>query len=94
MSKQHIRYLVASCLVGCAITWWAATSNDSPIKPHPQRPVLKFLARVAKVSLWVLMFADNHPHHPWRQQETQYATHHTPRYDADGHRVLDHAQGW
>lgn len=85
-SKQRdIQILVIAGILGIALGWFAATSPLSPIKPEPQRPVLRFLARVAKVGLWALMVADPPP-----------AQHHIvhARVGEDGHKVLQHGEGW
>jgi len=49
MSDTH-KKLAAAALVLMALTWWLATDPSSPIRPtppRPDRPVLKFLGRVA-----------------------------------------------
>ena len=84
--QRDIRILVIAGILGVALGWFAATSPSSPIRPAPDRPVLRFLAKVAKVGLWVMWAAEPPP----RQQ--QYIVH--ARVDEDGHRVLNHGQGW
>jgi hypothetical protein len=75
-------------LVAVAVTWCAATSDYSPIKPQPERPVLRFLAKVAKLGLWVMWAAEPQP------QPTENLVYHAQAYDKDGNRVLDHGKGW
>lgn len=87
MSKREIQTAVVVGLVAVMLTWWAATSDYSPVKPEPQRPVLRLLARLAKAGLWVMMFADPPP------SDTQHYVVHA-RVDADGHRIVNHGQGW
>lgn len=87
MSKREMQTAVVVGLVAVMLTWWAATSDYSPVKPEPQRPVLRLLARLAKAGLWVMMFADPPP-----ADAQQYVVH--ARTDTDGHRVLNHGQGW
>jgi hypothetical protein len=87
MTQKEIQSAVVVGLVAVLITWWAATSDYSPVKPEPQRPVLRLLARLAKAGLWVMMFAESPP-----PEQPQYVVH--ARVDADGHRVLNHGQGW
>jgi hypothetical protein len=87
MNKREIQTAVVVGLVAVMLTWWAATSDYSPVKPEPQRPVLRLLARLAKAGLWVMMFAEPPP-----ADSQAYVVH--ARTDADGHRVLNHGQGW
>ena len=49
MTDTHKKLAAAGILV-IAATWWLATDPASPIRPtppRPERPVLKFLGRVA-----------------------------------------------
>lgn len=82
---QDMKLLVLSGIAGIALGWFAATSDYSPIKPEPDRPILRLLARVAKIGLWALMFAEQPP----QQQQLVHA-----RIDEHGHRVLNHSEGW
>jgi hypothetical protein len=86
MTKREIQTAVVVGLVAVMLTWWAATSDYSPVKPEPQRPVLRFVQRLARLGLWAMMFAEQPP------AEQAYVVH--ARVDADGHRVLNHGQGW
>lgn len=81
---QDMKLLVMSGIAGIALGWFAATSDYSPIKPAPERPVLRFLAKVAKIGLWALMFVEQPP-----RQQLVHA-----RVDDNGDRVLNHAEGW
>lgn len=51
-----------------AFAWFAANNQGGGIIPNPfapqrpDRPVLKFIARVAKTFLWVAVFAEGRPH--------------------------------
>jgi hypothetical protein len=88
MTHRDLRMLSIAVLVTGAVTWCAATSDYSPIKPEePKRPILRFLGKVAKLGLWVMWAAEPAP-----QQEG--LVYHAQQYDADGNRVLDHAKGW
>jgi len=84
--QRDMRILVLAGVVGLALGWWAATSPSSPIKPKPERPVLKFLIRVAKFGLWAMMFVEPPP------PESQQFVH--ARVDEDGNKVLHHGEGW
>jgi hypothetical protein len=86
MTKREIQSAVVVGLVTVMLTWWAATSDYSPVKPEPARPVLRFVQRLARLGLWAMMFAEQPP------AEQAYVVH--ARVDADGHRVLNHGQGW
>jgi hypothetical protein len=86
MTKREIQTAVVVALVAVMLTWWAATSDYSPVKPEPQRPVLRLLARLARAGLWMMAFAEPPP------AEQAYVVH--ARVDEHGNRVLNHGQGW
>ena len=88
MTNADMRKILIAVLVAVAVTWCAATSDYSPIKPQPERPVLRFLAKVAKLGLWVMWAAELQP------QPTENLVYHAQAYDKDGNRVLDHGKGW
>ena len=88
MTNADMRKISIAVLVAVAVTWCAATSDYSPIKPKPDRPVLRFLARVAKLGLWVMWAAEPQP------QPTENLVYHAQAYDREGNRVLDHGKGW
>lgn len=87
------RKLVAIILVCLAAGWWLGSSPASPINPTPQRPVLQAVGRMARIAarlgLWMAMAAEPAP----PQQEPQQIVR-SPAVDADGHRVLNHGEGW
>lgn len=62
-------------------------SDFNPFAPKPDRPVLRLLARLAKMGLWV-MFAAEQPPQPIEQQ---YA--HARRHYPEGAQVC-HQEGW
>ena len=86
------RKLVAIVLVCLAAGWWLGSSPSSPINPTPQRPVLNALARLtrtaARLGLWMAFAAEPAP----KQNPQQLVR--GPAVDADGHRVLNHGEGW
>ena len=86
MNNRELRIVSIAVLVAVAVTWAAATSEYSPIKPKADRPVLRLIQRLARVGLWVMWAADPPP------AQQHYVVH--ARVDADGHRVLNHGQGW
>ena len=86
------RKLVAIVVVALAAGWWLGSSPASPINPTPQRPVLQAVGRLARIAarlgLWVAMAAEPAP-----AQEPQQIVR-SPAVDAEGHRVLNHGEGW
>ena len=86
MTKREIQSAFVVGLVAVVLTWWAATSDYSPVKPEPSRPVLRLIQRLARLGLWTMMFVEQPP------PEQAYVVH--ARVDENGHRVLNHGQGW
>ena len=86
MTQREIQSAVVVGLVAVMLTWWAATSDYSPVKPEPTRPVLRLIQRLARLGLWAMMFAEQPP------AEQAYVVH--ARVDEHGHRILNHGQGW
>ena len=86
------RKLVATVLVCLALGWWLGSSPSSPINPTPQRPVLQAVGRLARIAarlgLWAALAAEAPPQADGRQLV------HAPAVDAEGHRVVDHGEGW
>lgn len=85
------RRLIAAVLVALAAGWWLGSSPASPIAPQPQRPVIHALARItrtaARLGLWMAFAAEP----PQEQRDPRIVQH---AYDAEGHRVVDHGEGW
>jgi hypothetical protein len=80
------RVLVASC-AACLVVGYlvASVPGFDPVNPfHPKhdRPVARFLARVAKFGLWLTVFAEPPP----RSVEHVYSA----RHDS----MVCHAEGW
>jgi hypothetical protein len=86
------RKIVFAVLIALACGWWLGSSPASPIAPQTQRPVLHALARMtrtaARLGLWMAVAAEPAP-----PQEKRHLVH-APAVDADGHRVVDHGEGW
>lgn len=86
------RRTIATVLVCLALGWWLGSSPSSPINPTPQRPVLQAVGRLARIAarlgLWMAMSAEPAPQADGRQLV------HAPSVDAEGHRVVDHGEGW
>ena len=85
------RKLIAAVFLALAVGWWLGSSPSSPINPTPQRPVLNALARLtrtaARLGLWMAFAAEPAP----EQRDPRIVQH---SYDAEGHRVVDHGEGW
>lgn len=86
MSKRAI---VLSCLA-CLVAGYLAASVPgfdpvNPFNPRPQRPFLQLVSRLAKLGLWVTVFAEPPP----RPVEQQYAAAH-----CDDRTMICHAEGW
>jgi len=86
------RRTIATVLVALAVGWWLGSSPSSPINPTPQRPVLQAVGRLARIAarlgLWAALAAEAPPQADGRQLV------HAPAVDAEGHRVVDHGEGW
>jgi hypothetical protein len=81
--------LAAAALVLVALTWWLATDPASPLRPtppRPERPVLKFLGRVAilaaRLGLTAAVFLEPAPADADEVQISHAAI------GADGHQML------
>jgi len=81
------RSTVLACVLCAGFGWWLASSPASPVRPEPepQRPVLRFLSRFAKLGLWVMLAAEPAPQSPQQLAKA------TPR-DADGNVILDNGR--
>ena len=82
--------LVLVAVAAFALAWFVAHSRDgipNPFAPEqPDRPVLKFIAKVAKTFLWVAVFAEPKPKCPPATHVVQ------SRIGPDGHEQLNHAE--
>ena len=87
MMKSEHRQAIVAGVVCLAAGWWLASSPSSPIRPEPERPVLRLLAKLARMGLWVMWCADPPP-----PQVSELVYH--ARVDQNGQRVLDHGKGW
>ena len=80
-------------VVGLAGGYWLGSSPQSPVNPNPPRPIARALGYAlrcaARFGLWVAVAGERAPVQEDRQQLVR-----APRVDADGHRVIDHAEGW
>ena len=89
------RPVLVALVLAVALGWWLGHSPASPVGPpaRPDRPVVKAVGRLARFAarwgLWMALAAETPPQPEDRQQLVR-----APRVDADGHRVIDHAEGW
>jgi len=88
MTDTH-KKLAAAGVILIAATWWLATDPSSPIRPtppKPDRPVLKFLGRVAilaaRLGLSAAVFLEPAPADADEVQISHAAI------GADGHQML------
>ena len=79
---KNVLVIVAAVVIGGL----ALQTLPAP-RAKPERPVLKFLAKVAKLGLWVLM-AQSAP------SPRVFAAQHVHQVDDNGQRVLNHHEGW
>lgn len=81
-----------AAVVAFGLAWFVATNTTDSIVPNPfvpqrpDRPVLKFIAKVAKTFLWVAVFAEPRPAVPTYRDHAAIGP--------DGHQVLNHGEGW
>ena len=99
MSKRAIVLSCLACLVAGYLA--ASVPGFDPVNPfnprpqrpflqlvsrqRPQRPFLQLVSRLAKLGLWVTVFAEPPP----RPVEQQYAAAH-----CDDRTMICHAEGW
>lgn len=82
--------VVLVAVAAFALAWFMASNQGGGFLPNPfvparpQRPVLAFLARVAKTFLWVAVFAEPRPDQPPRHHVVQATI------GPDGHELLEH----
>ena len=72
-------------VIAVVVALWYSSANHQPTPPKPDRPVLSFVARVARLALWLGLYADPPP----ETTPQQYAAR-----DIHGHRSLRNAEGW
>lgn len=83
-------------LIALAVGYWLASSSSSPIpapgpRPGPtDRPVVRWIARVAKNLLWIAIVAEPAP----AEQQPDHHVARAARIGDDGYPIVDHARGW
>lgn len=85
MSKQTIGAACLACLIaGYLVASVPGFDPVNPFVPQRDRPVARLLARIAKIGLWVSVFAEPAPQTPEQ------------RYSSLPHSVgaVCHAEGW
>ena len=90
IDKKYI--LPAVVVLGLVVGFWLGSSPASPVNPNPPQPIKRALATVirtgARLALWVTVFGSKAT--PPEPQQIVRA----PAVDADGHRVINHGEGW
>lgn len=67
--------------------YWYASSRAEPPAPHKDRPLLRWVVKLAKAGLWVALFAEGPP-----ADEPQSLA--KTRVGEDGHLEVEHRGGW
>lgn len=86
--------MILVAVAAFAIAWFVSHNHSGGIIPNPfvpqkpDRPVLRFVAKVAKTFLWVAVFAEQRPQFSHRHHVVQATI------GPDGHEYLDHAEGF
>lgn len=89
LDRRTLWIVVAALAVG----WWLGSSPASPVAPprEPDRPLVRAVVQVVRLAarwgLWAAVLADPPP-----AESVPRVVRHV--YDADGHPVIDHAEGW
>lgn len=89
MSRRNVFAIVAALALG----YWLAASPSSPCPapaPTPDRPVVRFIAKIAKNFLWVALLAEQPPAEPQPDHQVARAA----RIGDDGYPIVDNARGW
>jgi hypothetical protein len=84
---------VFAIVVALALGYWLASSPSSPIPapaPTPSRPVVRWIAKVAKNFLWIALVAEKPPVEPQPDHQVARAA----RIGDDGYPIVDNAKGW
>lgn len=78
--------------VGMAVGWYvfSAPAKPGPVVPDNGRPVLSFLAKVARTALWVMIFADGPP----PAEHDARMAHDHDQVGRDGFATINHGRGW
>lgn len=81
---RNTTLLVAAAL----LAGWLLAGSSSPTPTPADRPVLRVLARVARLGLWALTFAEPAP----SATTPAHLVH--AEIGADGHPLVNHREGW
>ena len=86
MVTIRTRTLILAC-AGCALLGWLYSSPEPGPRPLSERPVARWISRVARVGLWVLWCAEPAPN-----PSPQFV--HAPQPRGDDAREIHHGRGW
>jgi hypothetical protein len=79
--------MIVGLVAGLVIGWVAFDGGPIFTPDKPDRPVLRWVARMAKSMLWVMVFAEPAP----RDESAGYAK--AVHFAPDGTVAVDHARG-
>ena len=83
MSKNRMLALFACCLVaGYLVACAPGFKPLNPFTPHRDRPLIRMITRLAKIGLWVSVFAEP------QSQGVRYARAYNEK------ELICHAEGW
>lgn len=85
MDRKTAFAIVAALVVG----YWASQAVHAP-SPQPDRPVVRWIAKIAKNLLWVALIAEKPPEEPQPDHHVARAA----RIGDDGYPIVDNSKGW
>lgn len=84
------RKLILALVAAFAVGYWMHGDGSTP-QPPPNRPVVRWIAGLAKRLLWVALIAEKPPQADHAQEARHVQGH---ELGADGYPLVDHSRGW
>lgn len=86
------RRILTAVVVALAVGYWLASSPASPIPaPRPNdRPVVRWIAKIARSFLWVALLAERPPEDPQPDHHVARAA----NIGDDGYPIIHNGRGW